>query len=540
MAAILKQETSLAQAKNFIGSFGTNNYYMFHGRPHAWSDDAIPPTPLDTIEEEREIYTSIVGANKIQLANVRHCRQRLDWVNGNYYDMYRDDYDGTVAGVTVSGQAYYPSNLAESDFIVLVDAGLGNFHVYKCLDNRLQTTSGSTYAGTVVPSTVKPTGTTNEIIQLSDGYRWKYMYTISEIEKAQFLAPTFTPIQNISNNVASSGAGAVHALIVENGGSGYTTTPTITFDGDGTTAPTVDSVTIVNGEIKHIKLSTFGTGYTYCKVIVANPATGVTAVVKAVTSPYNGHGFNNIDECYADKIMISRAIDPTIAPNGYRYRQVGILRNPTNLATEVLTTSDVVQADFKFQYVIDEGAGTLLNGDIIKNTTDEVIGVVSKFETTASQGVQLISISNGGSGYTVAPLIVVGAPTGAGGVTATAVATVSSGVITKISITNPGSGYESNPSVTITPVSGGAGAVANATSAPNAFVSIIQRTEDRLDSIDNNDIVTNADATIKIKVFNKINPTIKYGSGKIVFVENRTPVIRTGLTQERYKFILDF
>jgi hypothetical protein len=540
MAAILKQETSLAQAKNFIGSFGTNNYYMFHGRPQAWSDDAVPPTPLDTIDEEREIYTSIVGANKIQLANVRHCRQRLDWVNGNYYDMYRDNYDGTVAGVTVSGQQYFPANLAESNFIVLVDAGLGNFHVYKCLDNRLQTTDGSTFAGTPVPSTIKPTGTTNEIIQLSDGYRWKYMYTVSEIEKAQFLAPTFTPIQNIPNNVSSNGAGAVHALIVENGGSGYTSTPTITFDGDGTTAPTVDSVTIVNGEIKHIKLSTFGTGYSYCKVIVANPATGVTAIVNAVTSPYNGHGFNNIDECYADKIMISRAIDPTIAPNGYRYRQVGILRNPTNLATEVLATSDVIQADSKFQYVIDEGAGTLLNGDVIKNTSDEVIGVVSKFETVATQGVQLISTSNGGTGYTVAPLIEIEAPTEVGGVTATAVATVVAGVITKISITNPGSGYETNPSVTITPVSGGAGATATATISPNAFVSIIQRTEDRLDSIDNNDVVTNADDTIKIKVFNKINPTIKYGSGKIVFVENRTPVIRTGLTQERYKFILDF
>jgi hypothetical protein len=540
MAAILKQETSLAQAKNFISSFGTNNYYMFHGRPQAWSNEAIPPTPLDTIEEEREIYTSMVSANKIQLANVRHCRQRLDWVNGDYYDMYRDDYDGTVPGVTVDGEVSYPQNLAASNFIVLVDAGLGNFHVYKCLDNRLQTTDGSTFAGTPVPSTIKPTGTTNEIIQLSDGYRWKYMYTISEIEKAQFLAPTFTPIQNIPSNVATNGAGSVHALIVENGGSGYTTTPTITFEGDGTTAPTVDSVTIVNGEIKHIKLATFGTGYSYCKVVVANPATGVTASVRAIISPYNGHGYNNIEECYADKIMISRAIDPTIAPNGYRYRQVGILRNPTNFATEVLTTADSVQADLKFQYVIDEGAGTLLNGDVIKNTADKVIGVVSKFETTASQGVQLISISNGGTGYSVAPLIEIEAPTEVGGVTATAVATVSGGVITKISLTNPGSGYLTTPAVSITPVSGGAGAASTATIAPNAFVSIIQRAQDRLDSIDNNDIVTNADATIKIKVFNKTNPTIKYGSGKIVFVENRTPVIRTGLTQERYKFILDF
>lgn len=541
MASILKQETSMAQAKNFISSFGTNNHYMFHGRPQPWVDDAVPPMPVDTMAEDREIYTSMVGGNKIQITNVRHCRQRLDWQTGKIYDMYRDDYDGTTAGVTVDGSIYFPKNLAETNFIVMVDAGLGNFHVYKCLDNRLQTTSGSVFAGTAIPSTVKPTGTTNEVIQLSDGYRWKYMYTISELEKAQFLAPTFMPIQNVANNVATGGAGAVHAIMVDNGGSGYTTTPTITFQGDGTVAPTVDSITITNGTIRHIKLASFGTGYSYCKVVISAPSSGgVSAVVHAVITPHNGHGAHNIDECYADKIMISRSLDNTLVPGGYRYRQVGILRNPTNFATEVLTSADEIQNDTRFQYVIVDGAGNLVNGDVVKNVAGDVVGVVSRFTSVAEFGVQVISVSAGGTGYTQAPLVVLAAPTGDNPVTATAEATVQAGVVTRITITNPGSGYLSAPAITITPVVGGDGAAAFATIANNSFVSLIQRPEDRIDSIDNNDVLSNFDATLKLKVFGKQTPTIKYGSGKIIFVENRTPVIRTNITQERYKFILDF
>ncbi len=536
MSSILKLDTSLAQAKNFVSSFGTNSYYMFHGRPQAWVDDLNPPTPKDTVFEEVETAASMVYANKIGLSNIRHCVPRVDWASGNYFDMYRDDYDGTVAGVTLAGDVHYPDTLADTNHIVFVDAGLGNFHVYKCLDNRLQTTDGSVYAGTVRPSTVKPTGTTNEIIQLSDGYRWKYMYTLSEIDKSQFLAPTFFPIQNVENNVATNGNGAVHSIIITNAGSGYTSAPTITFDGDGTVDPVVDSVTIVNGEIRHIKLSSFGTGFTYCKVNIANPATGVPAQAKAVITPYGGHGFNNIDECFADKIMVSRAITPAMIANGYRYRQVGIIRNPKNYGTEVNASAESVQMDTFYQYVIDQGSGSLVNGDVVKNAAGDAVGIVSRFETQASQGVQLISVTAGGSGYTSAPTVEIEAPTT--GTQATAVATVSGGIITKISITNPGSGYTTTPAVTITG-SGSSGA-ATATIAPNAFVGIIQRPEDRLDSIDNNEILSNIDSTLKIKVFAKVNPTIKFNSGKQIFVENRTPVVRTGTTQERYKFILDF
>ena len=73
-----------------------------------------------------------------------------------------------------------------------------------------------------------------------------------------------------------------------------------------------------------------------------------------------------------------------------------------------------------------------------------------------SSGVQSISVTDGGSGYSTTPIVKI---TGGGGVGATAVATMSGGLITGIVVTNPGIGYTSPPSVTlVNGLTGGTGA----------------------------------------------------------------------------------
>ncbi|NBU69990.1 MAG: hypothetical protein EBS53_00850 [Bacteroidetes bacterium] len=70
-----------------------------------------------------------------------------------------------------------------------------------------------------------------------------------------------------------------------------------------------------------------------------------------------------------------------------------------------------------------------------------------------------IAVINGGQDY-YAPIVVIDPPSEAGGITATATATVVNGVITYIAITNEGSGYtDQNPTVTIYD-GGGSNAVA--------------------------------------------------------------------------------
>jgi hypothetical protein len=72
-------------------------------------------------------------------------------------------------------------------------------------------------------------------------------------------------------------------------------------------------------------------------------------------------------------------------------------------------------------------------------------------------GIYGLTIVNGGAGY-VSPVITIGPPVVAGGITATATAVVSGGIITQVNMTNWGGGYAFNPTVNVSDSGGGTGA----------------------------------------------------------------------------------
>jgi hypothetical protein len=72
-------------------------------------------------------------------------------------------------------------------------------------------------------------------------------------------------------------------------------------------------------------------------------------------------------------------------------------------------------------------------------------------------GIYGLTIVNGGANY-VSPVIGIGGPATSGGITATATAVVSGGVITQVNMTNWGAGYAFVPSVVVTDAGGGTGA----------------------------------------------------------------------------------
>jgi len=96
-----------------------------------------------------------------------------------------------------------------------------------------------------------------------------------------------------------------------------------------------------------------------------------------------------------------------------------------------------------------------------------VIDAGLSFTPIGTTGVNSVNITNGGSGY-VGPDVAI---TGGNGTGATAVATVTGGVVSSITITNPGIGYTATPTVTITG-GGGTGALATATVVGNELSAI--------------------------------------------------------------------
>jgi autotransporter-associated beta strand protein len=127
------------------------------------------------------------------------------------------------------------------------------------------------------------------------------------------------------------------------------------------------------------------------------------------------------------------------------------------LTTNILTSSDV---DNLTQY----GESVTFTSTISALTGTVTSGTVTYFDQGVSIGqvpvagvLNIITVTNGGTGYTSTPTVTI---TGGGGTGATAIATVVNGVVTEIAVTNSGAGYTGTPTVTIT---GGAGVGAAAT-----------------------------------------------------------------------------
>lgn len=124
--------------------------------------------------------------------------------------------------------------------------------------------------------------------------------------------------------------------------------------------------------------------------------------------------------------------------------------------------------------------GKLANGalSISKfNTPDQTFLLNSG--TSRSGGSVLINgfvasivVVNGGSGYgTTVPTVTISAPTTPGGLTATAVASLTGGTVSSITLTSEGTGYKSDPVVTISAPVSGTQATAYAYAIPNGLAT---------------------------------------------------------------------
>jgi len=124
---------------------------------------------------------------------------------------------------------------------------------------------------------------------------------------------------------------------------------------------------------------------------------------------------------------------------------------------------DINVSLFEGKTVVGNQSGTkaLVLNTVAADTTDPNTLFV-KYITGGSvtDGVQGISISNGGTSYTSVPTVVI---TGGGGTGCTAIANVNNGSVTSVDIQTSGSGYTSAPTITFSGGGGGSGTIATAT-----------------------------------------------------------------------------
>ncbi len=246
-------------------------------------------------------------------------------------------------------------------------------------------------------------------------------------------APTAGTTATASATVVN---GVVTGLALINGGSGYTSVPTVSITGGGGTGAIATAT--VAGSVTGITLNTGGNGYTSAPVVNFTGGGGTGAAATA-----NVTGF--VSSLTLDTSG-ARYIAPVVTISGG-----GATTNATATVTgpvDALTLNT-------------QGAGYTA-----PNITFSGIGGAI---ATATGSVDNITVTATGSGYTIAPNVtitpVAGDTTGSG---ATASATIdpTTGQVINISILNPGTNYTSAPIVTITNATGdttGSGATASAT-----------------------------------------------------------------------------
>ena len=343
----------------------TGRYYIGIGKNDQWNSTETVPTPTDTPRTIREAQNALQSVKAV--AGASFVIPRKNWSSGSVYDAFDDD----VAAI--------PTN----SYYVLTEDN----QVYICL----QQSKNANGAANV--STVKPTGTSQNAFKTSDGYTWKFLYALSAANASAFLSANFVPVEKILDSAGGTGltaievqqatvqdsavAGRILNVAVSNGGTGYTSAPTITLTGNaraiGDSAQA--TATVSGGSVVKIEMlnesSGSGKNFTNASVTITGGG-GTGAVARAVLGPPNGVGADPRDELKATSLMFNAKPSGIeggdfLAGTGQDFRQVMLIKNPKDSAAGTLTATTgkalrFLKTDLTF-------AGNLAVDELIFNNT---------------------------------------------------------------------------------------------------------------------------------------------------------------------------
>lgn len=131
-----------------------------------------------------------------------------------------------------------------------------------------------------------------------------------------------------ANNEILTSPGTINAIKIVSGGYGYGVA-VVEIQGDGTGATATATIDTSLGKITKINITNPGQNYTFANVVITGNGQG--ARVRAIMSPFGGHGKNAPNELFARTLMfysnVSTDLNQGVSVNN-DYRQLGIIKNP--------------------------------------------------------------------------------------------------------------------------------------------------------------------------------------------------------------------
>lgn len=166
---------------NYQGLAVYNHLFMGIAKHTPWVNDANPPTPQDSIGYGYETKAETIAFKKVNYADMTLAIPRINWQSGRVYTMYEHDA---------------PEEVIPNGYVITETSN--QYNVYKCISNQRFVDDATT--GIAIASTVKPTTQSYTDFEMtSDGYIWKYMYSIQLADALKFLTKDYIPIDTIIN-----------------------------------------------------------------------------------------------------------------------------------------------------------------------------------------------------------------------------------------------------------------------------------------------------------------------------------------------------
>ena len=389
MPAIITSKFRRNNAQAFETSFGSsgNKYYLGIGKPSAFGTktrpdgrtenlgtDSTPITPADSVQQEYDTFDDLLAVKRITSSDVSFAAPRINWTSGTVYDYYRHDYGNRITGGTsIQSANSGATNLYDANFYVMNS----NFQVYKCLDNN---NNGQ--------STIEPTGENTLILETSDNYKWKYMYTLSASAQANFLSTDFMGVSSNSTVTNAAVDGAVNIVKIKTSGTGGTngTYTNIPMRGDGSNGQV--SITIASGSVTAVSVTAAGTGYSYANIRVAdiNVAGGGSlsgAELDCIIEPKGGHGFDPFEELGAFFVILNTSFEGAETANSgdftttNDFRRVALIRDPKSAGSAATVTTLRATRAVRFSGT----PGTFQVDEKITQTNTGAVGNVVQFDS---------------------------------------------------------------------------------------------------------------------------------------------------------------
>ena len=194
MTSIFTRSLKSKFTEEFINDVAAanSNYYICFGKIDPWDDDQNPPLANNSIfASYYDIQKNLLFGKKVDTSDIAFMARNIQYTVGTVYDYY-DDKD---------------PNLFIKNYYVINQYG----RVYKCLFNNYGAPS------TTVPNVTSTIGD----FTTSDGYIWKYLFSVPTSFQKKFGSDQYFAANTDPNVKFHSEPGAIHVIVVDSSANGY-------------------------------------------------------------------------------------------------------------------------------------------------------------------------------------------------------------------------------------------------------------------------------------------------------------------------------